>query len=83
MANLENVAHAVDFLEKALSSKDTVHKLDATKHHDEVIRLASENGFKIDRESLAEAMKIVVDRSLAKEGIPSWVRARVHAPVHD
>jgi hypothetical protein len=28
-------------------------------------------------------MKIVVDRSLERSGIPSWIRYRVHAPVHD
>ena len=57
--------------------------MEAMKGHEEVIHFAGEQGYRITRETLAEAMKIVVDRSLAKNGIPSWVRARTMVPVHD
>jgi predicted ribosomally synthesized peptide with nif11-like leader len=77
------VIQAVEFLEKATKSEDITKKLEQTKNHQEVIQLAEEHGYTLTRETLAQAMKITVDRSLAEQGIPSWVRARVHAPVHD
>lgn len=82
-SKLDNVAAAVAFLEKSTTTRDLTTKLESTSTHQEVIKLAADQGYQVTRESLAQAMKIVVDESLAKSGIPSWVRARVHAPVHD
>jgi len=81
--HLADVGIALDFLSKATSDKTRAAGLEATTTHQEVIKLAAEQGQTVTRETLAEAMKILVDRQLAGQGIPSWVRARVHVAVHD
>jgi hypothetical protein len=80
---METVSPALTFLENATKTPALSARLEKTSSHQEVIAMAAEQGQKVTRESLAEAMKILVDRSLAREGVPSWVRARVYAPVHD
>ena len=80
---LEQVGVALEFLEKATQSKEFAVKLEEMRSHHEVVRFAAEQGYSVNRETLAEAMKILVDRSLAAVGIPSWVRSRSHVAVHD
>lgn len=78
---LAEVDDAVKFLERV--TKDHAHKLEAMKSHEELVKLASENGHKVTRETLAAGMKVLVDRAAAQHGIPSWVRDRLHVMVHD
>jgi predicted ribosomally synthesized peptide with nif11-like leader len=80
---LGRVKDSLAFLERATRGDGLRARLEAASGHEEVISLAKEQGYEITRESLAEAMKIFVDRSLETTGVPSWVRARIVAPVHD
>ena len=81
--SLVQVKASLEFLERATADDGARSRLENAAGHEEVIRLAKESGYEISRESLAEAMKIFVDRRLETSGIPSWVRARIVAPVHD
>ena len=83
MKRLTSVGTTLEFLEGATSSDELRKVLEDSASHQDVIKLASEQGYEVTRESLAEALKILVDRSLEKDGIPSWIRARIVAPVHD
>ena len=76
-----DVETAVKFLEKV--TKENAHQLEEMQSHQDLIKLASQGGHNVTRETLAAGMKVLVDRSAAQNGIPSWVRARLHVMVHD
>lgn len=84
---LTGVGAALTFLDELIKSGDSARagksELEDLKNFEEVQRLARERGYEIDHTSFAEAMKIHVDQSLESSGVPSWIRHRVHAPVHD
>jgi len=81
--NLDKVRVALDFLEDTLASDERKTGLEEAKSFEDVAKMAAEQGYEIDHTSFAEAMKIHVDQSLERSGIPGWIRYRVHAPVHD
>jgi Nif11 domain len=74
---LKSVEPALLFLMRATKSERHRKALESFQEPDELIKLAADQGFDVTRDTLTEAMKILVDRKLEKEGIPSWVRARV------
>jgi hypothetical protein len=81
--HLQRTSHALDFIDKCMGNEEFRKTFDNFKTFDEVAKFAKEQGFKLDHTSFAEAMKIHVDRTLERSGIPAWIRYRIHAPVHD
>jgi hypothetical protein len=82
-AQLGGLTAALTFIREHLDEKKAQATLEGLDTYQQVSALAAQRGFKFTHTEFAEAMKIVVDRSLERAGIPSWVRHRVHAPVHD
>lgn len=58
-----------------LTSSTHRNLLDQVVDQDDLVRLAADRGHDVTPESLSEAMKILIDRKLEHEGIPSWVRS--------
>lgn len=78
-----SVQAASDFLRYAMGDDDLRIQLEFMTEHDQLIQLAKEKGFFVTRESLAEAMKQIVDGQLATSGVPTWVRDRMFVTIHD
>jgi hypothetical protein len=76
---LSTVDPALLFLIQATSSREHRETLEKLRAPDELVSFAAERGFEVTTDTLSEAMKILVDRKLEKEGIPSWVRGRLGA----
>jgi hypothetical protein len=79
----DRLKKAMDFLKEFMSSTDMQSQLEGLESFKQVKELAARRGYELDHTSFAQAMKIMVDQSLERSGIPSWVRYRIHAPVHD
>lgn len=63
---------SLDFVEKAEGSSDIKHKLGAAKSADELLKVASDAGFQVDRTGLSAAMRSVAAADLKKRGFPEW-----------
>lgn len=74
---LSRVEPALLFLLQVTSSQKHRHAVESFSDPDALVAYAADRGFSVTRETLSEAMKILVDRKLEKEGIPSWVRLRL------
>lgn len=80
--NLDQVRAALEFIEASSKGEPQV-ELESLTTFKDVSALAARKGYRFDHTAFAEAMKIHVDRSLERSGVPSWIRYRIHAPVHD
>lgn len=82
--DLSRVETSLRFIEQNLEGDSLESsKLEDLDSFAAVAELAKSQGYEIDHTSFAEAMKITVDQSLERAGVPSWIRYRVNAPVHD
>jgi hypothetical protein len=73
---LAKVEPALLFLLELTSTRHR-HLLEQIEDPGDLVRLAADRGHEVTRDTLSEAMKILIDRKLEREGIPSWVRARI------
>ncbi|NUW33941.1 hypothetical protein HTZ77_21260 [Nonomuraea sp. SMC257] len=80
---VDRVRTALSFIDQCLESPERQAELERLQTFEEVRRYAADEGFELEHTAFAEAMKIAVDQSLERSGIPEWIRHRVHAPVHD
>ena len=74
---LSSVEPALQFLIQVTSSQEHRRTLEKLHDPDELVTYAADRGFEVSRDTLSEAMTILVDRKLEKAGIPSWVRGRL------
>jgi hypothetical protein len=79
---LDRVKVALDFLDHT-ASPEQQQRLEELESFRDISQFAAELGYDLDRAAFAAAMKIHVNRVLETSGVPSWIRNRVNAPIHD